>query len=78
VRVPAAARGVAGRAIPHRLRWSGRWVSARRIEREHLPRARRVAGPLVITELSATTVIASGWTARVLPSDDLLLERRTR
>ena len=78
VRVPAAARGVAGRAIPHRLRWSGRWLSAHRIEREHLPRARRIGGPLVITELSATTVVAPGWAARVLPTGDLLLERRTR
>lgn len=68
---------VAGRALPHRLRWHGRWLAARRIDREHLPRGRRVPGPLVITEISATTVVAPGWTARLLSSGDLLLQQAT-
>jgi len=62
-------------ALPHRLRWQGRWLAARRLERDALPRARRLAGPLVITELSATTVVPPGWTIRVAPSGDLLLEK---
>ena len=45
------------RGAPHRLRWNGRWLRARRCDRAALPRGRRVAGPLVITELSATIVV---------------------
>jgi N-methylhydantoinase A len=60
----------------HRLRWNGRWLPARRQERAALPRRSRLAGPLVITELSATIVVPPGWTARLLPTADLLLEAR--
>ena len=74
VRTPAAPRRAGGGAMPHRLRWNGRWLSARRIEREQLP-MRPLAGPFVITELSATTVVPPGWKARVLAAGDLLLER---
>jgi hypothetical protein len=77
--VPAAARGVAGRAIPHRAAVERPLaVGPPHPTARTTPRARRVGGPLVITELSATTVVAPGWAARVLPSGDLLLERRTR
>ena len=76
VRTPAAPRRASGAPVPHRLRWDGRWLPARRVERDRLARGGRRSGPLVITELSATTVVAPGWTARVLPSGDLLLERR--
>ena len=74
-RRPSAPRAAAGRPLPHRMRWRGRWVAAQRIERDRLPRGRRLAGPLVVTELSATTVVAPGWAARRLPSGDVLLER---
>jgi hypothetical protein len=49
-----------------------------RCEREHLPARGSRRGPLVITELSATTVVPPGWTARVLPTADLLLAPATR
>jgi N-methylhydantoinase A len=59
--------------VPHRVRWNGEWLSARRYEREALPR-RRVAGPLVIAEFSATVFVPPGWVARALETGDLLLE----
>ena len=65
------------RSIPphrHRLRWDGRWLQARRYERAALPRQRRLSGPLIITELSATTVVPPAWSARVTRSSDLVLE----
>ncbi len=60
---------------PHRLRWRGRDVAAQCVERAALPRRRRTGGPLVITELSATTFVPPQWSARVVASGDLLLER---
>ena len=78
VRTPAEPRRRATTLpIPHRLRWNGRWVRARRLEREGLSRGRRVAGPLVVTELSATTLVPPGWSARTLAGGDLILERRS-
>jgi N-methylhydantoinase A len=62
------------RGAPHRLRWNGRWVRARRVDRAALPRGQRIAGPLVITELSATIVVPPAWSVRVMPAGDLLLE----
>ncbi|MEO8601903.1 MAG: hydantoinase/oxoprolinase family protein [bacterium] len=71
-RLAVAAR-VQSPARPHRLRWRGRWLTAQRLDRDALPR-RRLSGPLVITELSATTVVPPGWSVRVVRSGDLLLE----
>jgi N-methylhydantoinase A len=70
-----APRRIVGRVQPHRLRWRGRWLVAQRIDRLALPRARRLAGPLVVTELSATTVVPPSWSVRVMRSGDLLMER---
>jgi N-methylhydantoinase A len=63
---------------PHRFRWRGRWVAARAYERASLPLGRRVRGPLVVTEFSATTVVAPGWSALHTRAGDLVLEWRTR
>jgi N-methylhydantoinase A/oxoprolinase/acetone carboxylase beta subunit len=63
--------------VPHGLWWAGRWRTARRLARAAMPRRRRLAGPLVITELSATTVVAPGWSVRMTSSGDLLLERQS-
>ena len=71
---PRRTRSARAGPAPHRVRWNGRWLGAHRCERDALPRARAIAGPLVITEISATTVVPPGWTARVMPSDDLLLD----
>jgi N-methylhydantoinase A/oxoprolinase/acetone carboxylase beta subunit len=61
--------------VAHRVRWDGGWLAACRYDRAALPR-RRVRGPLVITELSATTFVPPLWTVRVTASGDLLLESR--
>jgi N-methylhydantoinase A len=61
---------------PHRLRWNARWIRAQRYERDALPPRRPIAGPVVITEISATTLVPPGWSARVMPSGDLLLESK--
>jgi N-methylhydantoinase A/oxoprolinase/acetone carboxylase beta subunit len=53
-------------------------VAARAYERASLPLGRRVRGPLVVTEFSATTVVAPGWSALHTRAGDLVLEWRTR
>jgi len=63
-------------SMPYRLRWRGRWIRAHRIERGGLPRRRLLRGPLLVTELSATLLIAPGWSVRALSSGDLLMTRQ--
>ena len=58
----------------HRVRWRGRWIDARLATRGELPQRGKLQGPLVVTEMSATTFVPPGWTARVLDTGDLLLE----
>lgn len=72
------ARPGSGAPAPHRVRWNGRWLPARRWEREALPIGRTLAGPLVITEFSATTFVPPGWTVRTMNSGDLLLRWAAR
>ena len=43
--------------------------------RAELPVGSRIAGPALIREQIATTVVDAGWSARVLPDHTLLLER---
>ena len=71
---PAGERRESRRGARHRLRWDAGWIAARRYERDRLPRARSISGPLVITEISATTVVPPGWIVRAMPSGDLILE----
>lgn len=61
--------------VPHRVRWKGRWMAARRGDRAALRAGDRLKGPLVITEVSATTFVPPGWHAHCAASGDLLLER---
>jgi len=63
---------------PHRFRWNGRWLRAQRWQRMALPRSRRLSGPLLITEFSATTVLPPGWTVTAFATGDLLLEWRPK
>lgn len=72
VRAPARRQR---RAEPHRLWWRGAWIEARRLDRDSLPTARSSRGPMIITEVSATTVLPPGWTARIAAGGGLLLER---
>lgn len=81
------AGSVASAAVPHarvarekrapeqrRVRWNGRWVRARLYPRNALPTRHGCSGPLVVSEMSATTFVPPGWTARVLTGGDLVLE----
>jgi N-methylhydantoinase A len=81
--IPPAARPPAGpnrraerTSAVHRMLWNGHWLRARRCDRGALPMERRLPGPLVISELSATTVVPPAWTVRVWRTGDMLLEVR--
>lgn len=61
-------------AAPHRLWWRGAWRGARVLARQALPARGATAGPVVLTEPSATTLVPPGWSARVVRGGALLLE----
>ncbi len=56
-----------------RLRWDGRWLQVRAHSRARLRVRSIVAGPAIIAEPSATTVLPPGWRCRVHPSEHLEL-----
>jgi 5-oxoprolinase (ATP-hydrolysing) len=58
-----------------RMYCAGHWRQAALIVREDLRPGDRVAGPAIIAERNATTVIEPGWSASVTEYDHLLLER---
>ena len=51
------------------------WREAGLFQRAALPPGARVAGPAVITEANATTVVEPGWAATATARGDLLLQR---
>jgi 5-oxoprolinase (ATP-hydrolysing) len=55
----------------------GGWHQAALVLRDDLRPGDRVAGPAVIAERNATTVLEPGWEARLTERDHLVLERRT-
>lgn len=57
----------------HRIIEEGRWRSALLYDRPKLHPGNRIIGPAVITELSATTYLPTGWIAAVDPLSNLLL-----
>ena len=57
----------------HRIFEDGRWRKARLYDRARLVAGNRIAGPAVITELSATTYVPSRWSALVDPFCNLTL-----
>ncbi|HNZ89942.1 MAG TPA: hydantoinase B/oxoprolinase family protein [Acidovorax sp.] len=52
------------------------WHEAALVVRDDLRPGDRVAGPAIIAEKNATTVVEPGWQAQVTELDHLLLERR--
>ncbi len=53
----------------------GKWHQAKLVVREDLRPGDEIAGPAIIAEKSATTVVEPGWTARVTALDHLVLDR---
>ncbi|MBM3600898.1 MAG: hydantoinase/oxoprolinase family protein [Alphaproteobacteria bacterium] len=74
----AVANGAAPAAAApaHRpVRFDGRTVRASVHERERLMPGQRIAGPAIIEEMGAVTVVPPGWSCRQGSSGELLIER---
>jgi 5-oxoprolinase (ATP-hydrolysing) len=80
---PAEARHVIHppREVPRRetvrVYTGGQWHDAALVVREDLRAGDVLAGPAIIAEKNATTVLEPGWEARLTALDHLVLERRT-
>ena len=59
-----------------RMYSTGRWHEAALVVREDLRPGDHVAGPAIIAERNATTVVEPGWEARLTELDHIVLERR--
>jgi 5-oxoprolinase (ATP-hydrolysing) len=55
----------------------GQWVNAALVVREDLRPGDLIAGPAIIAEQNATSVVEPGWQAEVTMFDHLMLQRRT-
>jgi len=55
----------------------GRWQDAALVERTSARPGHTIAGPAIVVERNATTVVEPGWTARITALDHLVLERTT-
>lgn len=64
------------KAQPHRFWWRGAWRAGRVLPRDGVAAHQSLGGPLVIAEISATTVVPPGWSVRVAAGGGLLLTRR--
>lgn len=60
-----------------RMYCDGQWQAAALLVREDLQPGDLIAGPAVIAEKNATTVVEPGWQARLTALDHLVLERRS-
>ncbi len=69
------------RAVPTRetvrMYSGGQWHDAALVVREDLRAGDVIAGPAIIAEKNATTVVEPGWEANLTALDHLVLERRT-
>jgi 5-oxoprolinase (ATP-hydrolysing) len=73
---PAPRTGAAPAPVDHVQVWSGGAAHRTPVfERTELCPGDRIAGPALIREANATTVIEPGWAAEVTPLDHLLLRR---
>ena len=60
-----------------RMYSGGQWHDAALVVREDLRAGDLVAGPAIIAEKNATTVLEPGWEAKLTALDHLVLDRRT-
>ncbi len=72
----SAASHVAESSTTRTAWFGGAWIDADVFERERLKPGARLAGPALVTEAHATTVVEPGWTCRVDAPGALILERR--
>ncbi|MBV9890272.1 MAG: hydantoinase B/oxoprolinase family protein, partial [Rhizobacter sp.] len=70
-------QGSAPVAATVRMFLDGRWQDAALVERERARPGHAIAGPAIVVERNATTVVEPGWTARITALDHLVLERTT-
>jgi len=70
-----AATGPAPVAARVRLFSEGRWHDAALVERAEARPGHTIAGPAIVAERNATTIVEPGWQARVTALDHLVLER---
>jgi 5-oxoprolinase (ATP-hydrolysing) len=67
---------LAGQPVDHLTLWTeGAWRQVPLYRREGCGTATRIAGPAVITEATATTIIEPGWEARIDAQANLILRR---
>ncbi|HWK84340.1 MAG TPA: hydantoinase B/oxoprolinase family protein [Caldimonas sp.] len=69
------AQGAAPVAARVRLYSEGRWHDAALVERSAARPGHEIAGPAIVAERNATTIVEPGWRARVTALDHLVLER---
>jgi 5-oxoprolinase (ATP-hydrolysing) len=69
------AAGPAPVAATVRMFSDGRWHDAALVERAGARPGQTIAGPAIVVESNATTVVEPGWAARVSALDHLVLER---
>jgi N-methylhydantoinase A len=74
---PGGASAAAAILSRSRVLFAGRKCSTAVYDRAKLKAGNRVAGPAIVTEYSATTVIPPSWLSRVDPYGNLILEPRT-
>jgi 5-oxoprolinase (ATP-hydrolysing) len=60
-----------------RMYTGGAWREAPVFDRAALGADARIAGPAILREANATTVIEPGWTAQITPHDHCILTRET-
>lgn len=75
--VLADAPSVLGGAETVRLYADGQWHDAPLVPRDTLAPGTVLAGPAILSEKNATTVLEPGWVAERTPAGALLLSRRT-
>jgi 5-oxoprolinase (ATP-hydrolysing) len=76
MREAALPEGAPAKAVESvRMFSAGAWHEAPLYRREALGAGTRVAGPAIIAEANATTVVEPGWGARITASGGLVLER---
>ncbi|MCF8168007.1 MAG: hydantoinase B/oxoprolinase family protein, partial [Rhodoferax sp.] len=75
-RLPLQARREVPRRETVRMYSGGQWHAAALVVREDLRPGDVIAGPAIIAEKNATTVVEPGWEAHLSALDHLVIERR--